>query len=140
MPSRAPPALCSSSCIHARASVGEDPLLNTTMGALVGDTPLSPWLDSPEGIRQDVAPVEGVDGAPWGGTGLALKEGAPGLGQQLPLRVQAAALSRVLGDATGTMGTEILAFRLTTGRVLSVLLTMETRSWVGADRNARKVP
>lgn len=29
---------------------------------------------------------------------------------------------------------------LTTGRVLSVLLTMETRSWVGADRKARKVP
>lgn len=32
------------------------------------------------------------------------------------------------------------AFRLTMGRVLSVLLTMEARSWLGADRNARKVP
>lgn len=62
----------------------------------LGDALPAPTLqpDSPEGIRQDVAPVEGVDGAPWGGTGLALEEGAPGLGQQLALRAQAVALSR----------------------------------------------
>lgn len=49
--------------------------------------------DSPERIRQDIAPIEGVDGALQGGAGLTLKEGAPGLGQELPLWAQAAALS-----------------------------------------------
>lgn len=38
------------------------------------------------------------------------------------------------------MGTGTPAFRLTTGRALSVLLTMEARSCVGAERKARKVP
>lgn len=41
--------------------------------------------DSPEGIRQHVAPIEGVDGAPRGRSSLALQEGAPGASQQLAL-------------------------------------------------------
>lgn len=41
---------------------------------------------SPEGVRQHVAPIEGVDGAPGGRSRLALQEGAPGASQQLALR------------------------------------------------------
>lgn len=49
--------------------------------------------DSPEGIRQHVAPIEGVDGAPRGGSSLALQEGAPGASQQLALGTWGGALS-----------------------------------------------
>lgn len=57
-----------------------------------------PPPDSPEGIGQDVAAVEAVDGAPWG----PLKKGAPGPGQQLALRTQLVALS--LGGGRGSWG------------------------------------